>query len=260
MVIDLDDTLISDIGATKQAIAVTLTGCGVPCSEERVDWILTIARAQWRALGLSARQELRGVSSWEALWLDPEAARLTRNVANKLQLYVRRVWHDAVNVLCIPACDPLAVSGAFATKRRQLIAPLPGVVPTLEQLAQEHTLWLATEGAASHQLEKLRSAGLVHWFAGRFISGEIGFSKSHPGFASVIAQELDRLSLEVCAVIGNSIESDIRMASIGGWPAIHICGSNEVKFGYRQQDWKSVRHCKSFSEVIGMCTCHRGRG
>lgn len=93
---------------------------------------------------------------------------------------------------------------------------LPGVVPTLDQLAAEHPLLLITKGELFHQEFKIARSGL----ADRFAAIEIVSEKDEQTYRKL----LDRHSIaaERFVMIGNSVKSDILPVLGVGGNAIHV--------------------------------------
>ncbi|MDH6143636.1 hypothetical protein P3T35_005671 [Kitasatospora sp. GP30] len=143
----MDDTLIPDVPAAREAIAGTLRSLGLAPDAAAVDGVLRVARARWRACPYRELPELARVSSWEALWLDPSAAGLPVAAARWVVEYGRSVWQDAVSAG--------EASDQFRCLRAELVSPFPEVPETLAELSAHHELWLATEGAGSLQRRKL---------------------------------------------------------------------------------------------------------
>lgn len=92
---------------------------------------------------------------------------------------------------------------------------LPGAEDFLRSLKAFGKTFLITNGTPAAQYGRLRSLGLEQFFDGIFISDEIGFSKPDARFFAYV---LDKAGLQSgeCAVIGDSLTSDIRGANNAG--------------------------------------------
>jgi putative hydrolase of the HAD superfamily len=98
----------------------------------------------------------------------------------------------------------------------QEIELLPGVAPTLAELASRHRLILVTKGSPEEQTGKLRRSGL----AGYFTAVEVLPEKHSAAYLSLS----DHHACEACTtwMIGNSPRSDINPALAAGLNAIFI--------------------------------------
>lgn len=250
VIADLDDTLIPDVPAARSAVARTLASLTAPSGPDAVDLVFEWARLTWRQNPHRRSPELRGVSSWEALWLDPERAGLTGPETAWLHDHTLRVWQAALCELTGNAAHAATAADEFVTHRQVLTVPFPDVCSTLASLSQRHELWLATEGNPSLQRTKIEASGLGQWFDRVFISSEVGHAKTAPGFVQVLERELTSEGRNVCFVAGNSMDRDIRLARAGRWPAVHICGSDRCA-----QEGTGTLHYRTFGEAADFCTC-----
>lgn len=99
---------------------------------------------------------------------------------------------------------------------RQPVQLLPGVEPTLRELAQRHTLVLVTKGHPLEQTEKLRRSGLRPLFAHVEVLAE-----KEPAAYRALA-ERHGWNANLTWMIGNSPKSDIQAALQAGLHAVHI--------------------------------------
>jgi FMN phosphatase YigB (HAD superfamily) len=233
VLVDLDDTLIPDVSAAREAISLVLQEFS---RHEDVDEVLSAARETWRAHAFRGHREVERVSSWEALWADFSEL---LEVAEPLTGHAERVWRTAC-----PGADAAALARAYIRQRRRLVVPFPGVTAALDRLASEHSLWLATDGCRSLQREKLRRSGVGDRFERIFVSGEVGRPKGSPEFAATLVEALD--GREVCLLAGDS-GTDLTLAAAGGWPAVHICGAVPCT--------ETGRHSVDFAGVPAFCRC-----
>lgn len=250
--LDLDDTLIPDESATRQAVRDTLENLDLPADVAGVDVVLGHARRAWRAHPHRRSPGLAEVSSWEALWLTPPGGTLPAPVTASLAGHDERVW---AAVLAELGGDPGAAAKtalAYREQRRALLRPLPGVVDTLDTLAGPHRLWLVTNGATAHQRTKLDTCGLARYFERVFISAAVGAAKTQPGFAATVHAALDADGLQACLVIGDSITNDVGLAHHGGWPAAHLCCTSPCADADREP---AVPHASSLADASTHCRC-----
>lgn len=250
VIVDLDDTLIPDRAAAREAVARTLRALGLPDGRSEVDLVFSVARERWHAEPGRRHPELERVSSWEALWVPEGDPALPRDVARTLAGHDRRVWRDALAALDGADRDPAEAAQRFRCHRIGLTRPLPGAPAALEALRERHVLWLATDGCRTLQRAKLRWSGLEHHFARVFVSGEVGHPKSAPGFGEVLRARLDAEGRGVCMLVGDSAAKDIAPAVRHGWRAVHVCGAPDCT-----DATEATVHCVSFALVPAACRC-----
>lgn len=218
VLIDLDDTLVADRAAAREAVARTLRAVGHGGGPDQVDRILAAARRHWRNGPFHARLRDLGVSSWEGLWADLTLPALPGAGAWG-RAYRERVWAEAA----LPAGRRAADAAAeFVRVREALVRPLPGAADAVARFGRAHELWLVTNGAARLQRRKLRLSGLDRYVARVFVSAELGHAKPHPAFFRAVVAALDGRS--VCALVGDSPAHDLRPAADHGWPAVDVAG------------------------------------
>jgi putative hydrolase of the HAD superfamily len=98
----------------------------------------------------------------------------------------------------------------------QEIELLPGVAPTLAELAGRHRLILMTKGNQAEQADKLARSGLSPFFSGVEIVAE----KDPATYGEVIRRY--ELAPHTSWMIGNSIKSDINPALAAGLHAVFV--------------------------------------
>ncbi|EWM11767.1 HAD family hydrolase [Kutzneria sp. 744] len=236
VLVDLDDTLIPDVSAARAAIGLVLREFSLSVD---VDEVLAAVRTVWRANAFRGHREVERVSSWEALWADFAELPLPSDASSSLAGHAVRAWR----VAC-PGADAEALDSAYRRHRAALVRVLPGVEAALDRLAAGHSLWLATDGCRSLQRFKLRLSGLGDRFERVLVSGEVGWPKGSPEFATAVRTALDGRA--VCLLAGDS-GTDLTLALNGGWPAVHICGAVPCS--------TSGRHSPDFAGVPSFCRC-----
>ena len=90
---------------------------------------------------------------------------------------------------------------------------LPGVADSLPQLAETYKLILITKGDLLHQEQKLAQSGLKDFFSEVHIVSE----KQTDTYSTIFGTDV-----QISAMVGNSIKSDIVPALNAGATAIHI--------------------------------------
>ncbi len=92
---------------------------------------------------------------------------------------------------------------------------LPGAEEFLHTLRECGKIFLITNGTPPAQYGRLRSVGLENFFDGIFISDEIGYSKPDARYFEYVLKTA-KIDRRECAVIGDSLTSDIRGANNAG--------------------------------------------
>lgn len=90
---------------------------------------------------------------------------------------------------------------------------MPGVAESLPQLAETYELILITKGDLLHQEQKLAQSGLKDFFSEVHIVSE----KQTDAYSTIFGADV-----QISAMVGNSIKSDIVPALNAGAAAIHV--------------------------------------
>ncbi|MFP5205142.1 MAG: HAD hydrolase-like protein, partial [Acidobacteriota bacterium] len=98
----------------------------------------------------------------------------------------------------------------------QEIELLPGVAPTLAELASRHRLILMTKGDEAEQADKLARSGLAEHFS----AVEIVAEKDPPTYRGVLLRH--NIEAGSAWMIGNSPKSDINPALAAGLHAVFL--------------------------------------
>lgn len=139
LLVDLDDTLIPDLSARDQALATMLAGFGRAIDPSEA-W--PIVRQEWRDSGLGSISALTGVSSWEALWTDFDAAVTSSRAQVAGHTYQANVWRHL-----LPDLDPVLVGAAFRHAREELVRTFDWVPGRVTVWAKAYDLWCVTNGS-----------------------------------------------------------------------------------------------------------------
>lgn len=86
---------------------------------------------------------------------------------------------------------------------------LPGAPEAVEQLSQKYRLFLASNGTASVQWGRLKSANICHYFEDIFISQEMGANKPAPEFFHSCFARIPNFDPKKAMIVGDSLSSDI---------------------------------------------------
>lgn len=86
---------------------------------------------------------------------------------------------------------------------------IEGVFPLLEQLKQNHEMYIVTNGVADTQYERLTASGLLPYFKQIFVSEAVGYQKPMPEFFHYVFDHIDHFQKEKAIIIGDSLSSDM---------------------------------------------------
>lgn len=100
------------------------------------------------------------------------------------------------------------------------IHPYPDVPKTLLTLQNKYPLYIATDGIAIKQWDKLLRMGLALFFKDVFVSEELEISKSEEFYKKI--SKLLNVKGENCIMIGDREDKDILPAKKAGWYAIRV--------------------------------------
>ena len=86
--------------------------------------------------------------------------------------------------------------------------PVAGAKDLLKTLSRHFPVFAASNAPSGQQEERLRLAGMDRYFAGVFVSGDLGFSKPDPRFFEAVLSALP-YPPETLVMIGDSVSADI---------------------------------------------------
>lgn len=180
--LDLDDTLLDFHKAEAIAIARTFQASGLPDTPEMIEHYSRVNQRQWELLnaGKITREQVL-TSRFEILF---QECGIQADVNTVLDYYEHF----------------LAIGHYF----------LPGVEEILPYLAGKYRLYLASNGTASVQDGRLKSAGILPLFQDVFISQRLGANKPSREFFELAAARIPGFCPEEAIMIGDSLTSDIQ--------------------------------------------------
>ena len=186
--LDLDDTILDFGRAERRAISLTLRRFHVDPTPEVVSRYHELNRQQWELL---------------------EEGKLTRP-----QVLTRR-FDLLFGELGVP-CSSGEVQAVYETALAQGHWFMPGARELLETLAPRCDLYLATNGTASVQAGRIKSAGIAPYFRDIFISEKLGANKPSRAFFQACFDAIPDFDPAAAIVVGDSQTSDIRGAINAG--------------------------------------------
>lgn len=226
IIFDLDDTLVVEEASAEAAFLATCERArerhGInPQALHRT--LRQRARELWHVSPARPYCVAVGISSWEGLWAhytgdDPSLEALREWAPTyRSESWARALADHGVR-------DPAfaeELAAAFPAERRKRHVVYPDVEPTLQGLRKTHQLALVTNGAPDLQREKLRGAGLAHYFETIVVSGDLGFGKPD---ARIFQLALDRMGTVPgkTVMVGDSLKRDVAGAQQVGIRGIWI--------------------------------------
>ena len=123
------------------------------------------------------------------------------------ELYEIR-WNEIFSLLGIEA-DGVAVEKVFHKGIEEGYEKMDGAEEFLEYLSDKFTVYAASNAPYNQQKTRLKKAGLLDYFKGLFVSGEIGFQKPTLEFFDYCINALG-LKPEEIIIIGDSLTADIK--------------------------------------------------
>ena len=192
LLIDLDDTLLDFGKAESIALTKTLLKCKIEPSEQLLARYHEINASLWHALeeGRILRSELllerfRRLSEEFSLSLDP--------------------------VLTQSYYDEFLSMGCFF---------IPGAKELLDELAEQYTLYIASNGNVRAQQKRIANAGLSGYFTDVFLSEVIGHDKPDPAFFDACFARMEGADRDNTVMIGDSLRSEMLGGMRYGLPTV----------------------------------------
>jgi putative hydrolase of the HAD superfamily len=222
---DLDDTLVVEYASAQEAFSVAC--------EYAVDYgisqqilmkdIQAKARELWYSMPTFDYCMKIGISSWEGLWAD-----FTGEDVNIKQLYAlkkeyqTKSWHLALlesGINDIGLAEKLSLLFRAERRKRHILCDF--ALETLRTLSRDFRLGLITNGAPDLQNQKIRGAGIEHFFDHIIISGEVGVGKPDKKIFDTAFLKFNS-NQEKFIMVGDSIRSDISGAKNAGIKSIWL--------------------------------------
>ena len=193
--LDLDETLLDFRRGERTALAAALTQLGIPPAPETLERYSTINAQQWQLLerGLLTREEVL-VRRFDLLFAELGVTRSSSEARYLYESFLRQ-QHDF----------------------------LPGGRELLEALAPRYDLYIASNGTAAVQDQRIADAGIAPYCKDIFISQRLGAVKPQKAFFDACFARIPGFRREAAIIIGDSLTSDIQ----GGLNAgLHTCWFN----------------------------------
>lgn len=180
--IDLDDTILDFHKAEKIALSRTLESFGIEPTDRVCIRYSQINRSYWERL---------------------ERKELTREqvLTGRFQTLLQEVGVDADPALCADRYAHYLGIGHYF---------LPGAPETVEALSKKYRLYLASNGTASVQAGRLKSANISHFFDDIFISQDMGADKPAKAYFDRCFARIPEFDPVQAMIVGDSLTSDIQ--------------------------------------------------
>ncbi len=226
IIFDLDDTLIEEHSADRQAFLVVAQ---IAARQYKIDPVALFAAVYGHAGEL--RQKLPMYDYIESVG------------SSRVELLYGKYADDIPQVNALRDCLPLyrkeswrrgladcgidnhtlanSLANRFVAVRRTMQTVFPQAEQTLQLLGKRFTLALLTNGFPSLQWAKIDATGLKQHFKAIIVSGELGIGKPDPWVFREIARRID-VPLESCVMVGDSLPRDIRGAIAAGMAGIWL--------------------------------------
>ena len=178
---DVDDTLLDFGKAEAAAIRKTFERIGIPVTEELIHRYSEINARQWARLErgeISREQVLTG--RFDILFSEL-GINVPSEMAQASYEYLLGIGHYFVD----------------------------GAEELLEALKDKYELYIVSNGNASVQDRRLKSAGIVPYFREVFISERVGFNKPSAEFFDACFKRIPGFEKDKAVVVGDRLSSDI---------------------------------------------------
>ena len=180
--LDLDDTILDFHKAEGIALSKTLEHFGVTPTPERL-----------------ARYSQLNRQFWERL----ERKELTRQqvLVGRFAAFFEELGKQA---------DPEAVADLYAYNLGIGHYFIPGALEAVKSLSKKYRLFLSSNGTASVQHGRLKSADIGKYFEDIFISQDLGVDKPDKAFFERAFARIPDFRADRAMVVGDSLTSDIQ--------------------------------------------------
>lgn len=180
--LDIDDTLLDFGRAEAQAIKTTFERIGIPATPEVIKRYSEINSRQWGLLekGVLTREQVL-VSRFDILFEELGIKNVPSEMAQASYEYLLGIGHYFVD----------------------------GAPEMLEELRDKYELYVVSNGTASVQDRRIKSAGIAPYFKRIFISERIGADKPSKEFFDAVFSEIDGFDRARAIIVGDRLTSDI---------------------------------------------------
>jgi len=202
--IDLDDTILDFKMQEDAAIKKTLRNAGIDPTPEVCARYSQINKEHWKRM---------------------ETGEIDRNqvLFGRFEVLFEELGVDA---------DPKATALSYMEHLSEGHYFLPGAEDALKALSKKYRLFIASNGTASVQNKRLRSAGIRPYFEAIFISQDIGINKPDKGFFDYCFARIPGFDPKKAMIVGDSPSSDMQGGQNAG---IATCWVNPTGRKYTRE-------------------------
>ena len=179
---DVDDTLLDFGKAESAAIGKTFERIGIPVTEELIRRYSEINAQQWARFerGEISRERLL-TERFDILFSELGLHNIPSEMAQASYEYLLGIGHYFVD----------------------------GAEALLEALKDKYELYIVSNGNASVQDRRLKSAGIIPYFRDIFISERVGFNKPSAEFFDACFERIPGFEKDKAIIVGDRLSSDI---------------------------------------------------
>ena len=179
---DVDDTLLDFGKAESAAIGKTFERIGIPATEELIRRYSEINAQQWARFerGEISRERLL-TERFDILFSELGVHNIPSEMAQACYEYLLGIGHYFVD----------------------------GAEALLEALKDKYELYIVSNGNASVQDRRLKSAGIIPYFSDIFISERVGFNKPSAEFFDACFERIPGFERDKAIIVGDRLTSDI---------------------------------------------------
>ena len=180
---DVDDTLLDFGKAESAAIGKTFERIGIPATDELIRRYSEINAQQWARFerGEISRERLL-TERFDILFSELGLHNIPSEMAQASYEYLLGIGHYFVD----------------------------GAEALLEALKDKYELYIVSNGNASVQDRRLKSAGIIPYFSDIFISERVGFNKPSAEFFDACFERIPGFERDKAIIVGDRLSSDIQ--------------------------------------------------
>lgn len=195
VLLDLDDTILDFKKAEAEALKKTLISMGIEPKDTTIKRYSQINESFWKKLELGLIERSKLLTERFDVLFQEIGVEKSGNVA----------WDIYENLLS---------NGHFF---------IDGAVEVLEKIKDNYDLYIVSNGTASVQEKRIKSADISKYFKQIFISQKIGYNKPRIEFFEACFEQINDLNKDETIIVGDSLTSDIQGGINAG---IHTCWFN----------------------------------
>ena len=181
VLLDADDTLLDFAASERAALGDMLAAFGLPDTPE-----------------IRQRYSEINIEHWK---------RLERGEITRAELKVSR-FREFLAEQGVQA-DPVACNTYYMERLGEYSIPLPGAEELCRRLAENHRLYIVTNGSTSVQHRRLGASVIAPYIQKSYISEELGAQKPSKAYFDAVFADLGNPPREDVIILGDSQTSDM---------------------------------------------------